>query len=115
MKGEQQTWSSWVTAVPRLLARMWIPAGTSLRKTGDNKNTGQMRKREDPQGFLLAGFPQDGCLMGQDGAECHWPAAGAAVFVGGISQPFHLVFTANSAEAGDKQQVAPGGFLAQHP
>lgn len=113
-------------AVPRLLVRMLIPAGTSLRKTEEKKDTGERRKREDPQGFLLTGFLQDGCLMGQDGAECQWPAVGAAVSPSkgvqllGLVEGFHSLFILFSQlillkRGGGKQQVAPGGFLAQHP
>lgn len=57
MKGEQQTWSSWVMAVPQLLARMLIPAGTSLRKIGENKNPGGNRKKRGSPGFFIDRLP----------------------------------------------------------
>lgn len=113
---------------------MSLPAGTSPGKAGENKNIGvrgeEKKKKKTPMVFYWqASFRMELgsawwgkavlSLHGNVGAAVcpskgSW-LLGLFLLVGGISLPFNLVFTANSAKAFCKQQVTHSGLFGTAP
>lgn len=101
--------------------RMLFPAGTSLQEAGKSG----LRFKKDIPGFFAGHLTLDGALSSHSSMVSSVGAAvcpskgsqllGSFLMLGGISQPFYLVFTANSAKACANSGFLTGVSLVPHP
>lgn len=112
--------------------RTVFPARTSLKEAGKNKNNGVRRLKKDIHGFFFFLQSYFGWslvrLRSTELTQLKVSSVGAAVcpskgsqllssflLLRGISQPFYLVFTANSAKACANSRLLTGDSLVPHP